>query len=234
MLRNNVTTYSREVGRPREHDRLTAEALVDAAERLLGTDGSGAPSLRQVAKEANTSTRAVYDLFGSKEVLLVALGNRAFQILGASLQSLPTKQDPVADLVEAGVAVFRRFALEHPSLFRIAIERHDIPKAVAERFQTSQRDALAILRQRVSRLRGDDVGDNEVVLDDTIAFHALCEGLAALELRGALPKVRAEHLWREALGALLTGRQLLVQPTRRTRVRRPMRDPRQRRERAER
>lgn len=211
------------VGRPREHDRLTAEALVDAAERLLETGGSGALSLRQVAKEASTSTRAVYELFGSKEVLLVALGNRAFQILGASLQALPTKRDPVADLVEAGVAVFRRFALEHPPLFRIAIERHDIPSAVAERFQASRREALAILRQRVSRLRGDDVGDDQVVMDDTIAFHALCEGLAALELRGALPAARAERLWRSALGALIAGRRLTAQPTRRKRMRGPLR-----------
>ena len=39
----------------------------------------------------------------------------------------------------------------------------------------------------------------------TSAFHALCEGLAALELRGLLPAGREEAAWRDALGALVAG-----------------------------
>jgi len=41
--------------------------------------------------------------------------------------------------------------------------------------------------------------------ETTIAFHALCEGLAALELRGLLPAGHEERLWRHAFIALLTG-----------------------------
>ena len=38
-----------------------------------------------------------------------------------------------------------------------------------------------------------------------LEFHALCEGLAALEERGILPADEAEHIWRDALRALVAG-----------------------------
>jgi len=44
---------------------------------------------------------------GNKDGLIVALSQRAFDLLGAAIAELPTSADPAADLVEAGVAVFR-------------------------------------------------------------------------------------------------------------------------------
>ena len=38
----------------------------------------------------------------------------------------------------------------------------------------------------------------------TIQFHALCEGLAALELRATFPPEDAERIWRDALTALIS------------------------------
>jgi AcrR family transcriptional regulator len=105
------------VGRPRRHAERTARALLDAAERIVESEGLKALSVRRVADEAGTTTRAVYSLFGSKQGLVIALGKRAFELLGTAIAALPTTPDPAADLVEAGVAVFRRFAVEHPSLF---------------------------------------------------------------------------------------------------------------------
>ncbi|HEX8975850.1 MAG TPA: hypothetical protein VF781_05000, partial [Solirubrobacteraceae bacterium] len=43
------------------------------------------------------------------------------------------------------------------------------------------------------------------VTEETIAFHALCEGLAALELRGLLPAGEEERIWQNTLTALVTG-----------------------------
>ena len=71
------------MGRPREHDEHTAEALLTAAEPIIEARGLGALSLRELAEEAGTTTRVVYSLFGSKEGLLSGLGARAFE-LGSS------------------------------------------------------------------------------------------------------------------------------------------------------
>jgi len=193
------------MGRPREHDERTAAALLNAAEHVIEAGGPEALSLRLVARRAHTTTRAVYGLFGSKEGLIVALGNRAFEILRAGIRARPTTEDPVADLVEAGVVVFRRFALNHPSLFRIGIQRDAISKTLAERFRPTRLEALALLQQRVDRLSHKRKRGGQVPSETTIAFHALCEGLAALELRGLLPAGHEERFWRHAFTALLTG-----------------------------
>src|SRR6185295_8413429 len=71
-----------QVGRPREHDEHTRAALRAAAERLVARGGAGALSVRAVAEEARTTTRAIYALFGSKDGLLVdALAQGAFEFL---------------------------------------------------------------------------------------------------------------------------------------------------------
>jgi hypothetical protein len=65
--------------------------------------------------------------------------------------------------------------------------------------------ALASLRERVARLEADDLLGGRSVPDATRAFHALCEGLAAMELRSLLPSGEEERIWRDALGALVHG-----------------------------
>src|SRR6188472_199497 len=114
------------MGRPREHDERTAAALLAAAERAVAEGGPEALSVRGVANEVGTTTRAVYSLFGSKDGLLAALGARAFDFLRDGLDALPKTDDPVADLVETGL-VFRRLATERPALYAIGVER-DLPR----------------------------------------------------------------------------------------------------------
>jgi len=197
------------MGRPRLHDEQTAEALLDAAEAIVAAGGPDALSVRRVAEQASTTTRAVYSLFESKEGLLVALGNRAFEILGSWIADLRRTEDPAADLVNAAVSTFRRWALEHPALFRIAFERNEIPPQLAERFRPTQLKALADLVEIVSRALGLQGGlTNPEVREATMKFDAMCEGLALLELRGVLPPDRAEQIWREALAALVSGMQM--------------------------
>src|SRR5687768_7378916 len=112
------------MGRPKLHDAATRDALAVAAERLFETEGAGAISVRKVAAAAGTTTRAVYTLFGSHEGLLFeALGVRAFSLLSQAISDHPESDDPVTDLVEMGIAVFRTFVLEHPALFQIVFQR---------------------------------------------------------------------------------------------------------------
>ena len=196
------------MGRPRLHDEETAEALLDAAEAIVATGGPDALSVRRVAERAGTTTRAVYSVFESKEGLLVALGNRAFEMLGSRVAEMSRTDDPAADLVNAAVDRFRRWALEHPALFRIAFQRNEIPPQLAERFRPTQLKALVDLVEMLSRALGLQGGlANPEVREATAKFDAMCEGLTLLELRGALPPHRAEEIWREALAALVSGMQ---------------------------
>jgi AcrR family transcriptional regulator len=193
------------MGRPREHDERTAAALLDAAERIVDSSGADALSVRGVAEDVGTTTRAVYSLFGSKDGLLVALGVRAFEMLGASIRALPLTKDPAADLVEAGVVVFRDFAIGHPSLFKIAVQRTAGSPTLADEIINAQIAAFEGLQTNVARLKDAGLLGGRNVRDAASQFHALCEGLAALELRGQISPNDGERLWRDALGALVTG-----------------------------
>src|SRR6516165_7728964 len=102
------------MGRPREHDETTREALLVAAEAIEEQGGTAALSVRAVADAIGTSTRAVYSTFGSKDGLLNALAQRSFELLRDSIGRLPETDDPTVDLVNAAVDVFRPMAIEHP------------------------------------------------------------------------------------------------------------------------
>ena len=190
------------MGRPRIHDENTAAALLAVAERLLQERGTAALSLREVADGAGTSTQAVYTLFGSKEGLLGALGAHAMELLRAGGDAIPTTDDPRADLVE-GALMYRRFALDHPALFEVAFQRRD--PAIALRFQSATDDALAALYRRFERLAAAALLGERTLLEAVLGFSCLCEGMAALELRASQYPPHPEHVWRQAVRALLVG-----------------------------
>jgi len=193
------------LGRPRAYDERTAGDLLAAAERIVDVEGLDALSVRRVANAIDVTTRAVYSLFGSKDGLVVALGARAFDLLKAALDALPTTSDPASDVVEAGALVFRRFALEHPALLRIGVQHLGMSPELASQFRGAADRALEGLQSRIARLADHGQLGARGVAEAACAFDALCEGLATLELRGAIPANKAERVWRDALRALVAG-----------------------------
>jgi AcrR family transcriptional regulator len=158
-----------------------------------------------VASGVGSTTRAVYSVFGSKDALVVALGVRAFELLRAEIDALPASDDPAADLVEAGVQVFRRFALDHPALFDVGFRSGVTDSTAGAGFRPEAFQALEGLRALVMRLDAAGGLGTHSVQDATTAFHALCEGLAALELRSSFMLGDGEARWRQALTALVQG-----------------------------
>jgi len=193
------------MGRPRAYDERVASALLAAAERIVAEEGLDALSVRRVAHAVEVTTRAVYSLFGSKDGLVVALGAQAFHLLKAAIDVLPVTSDPAGDVVEAGVLVFRPFALDHPALLRIGLLKVGMAPELACQFRDAADQALESLSGRIARLAGTGQLGSRGVADAFCAFHALCEGLAALESRGAISASKAERVWRDALSALVAG-----------------------------
>jgi AcrR family transcriptional regulator len=191
------------MGRPKLHDERTAAALLDAAERIVEADGLDALSLRRLAEQTHTTTRAVYSVYGSKDGLIAALAARGFDILRDGVAGVPTTQRPDRDLVEAGL-VFRQYAVDHPSLFRIAFQNQPSGLRMMPSVRVAATEALGVLKHRVARLEEDGLLGDYSVDDATLHFHAACEGLAGLELRGNLSS-DSERLWRQGLSALVRG-----------------------------
>lgn len=194
------------MGRPRLHDDRTERELLAAAEGLLSEGGAEALSVRRLAEAAGTTPRAIYSVFGGKDGLLRALFREAFHALAARLDALPLTDDPMADLVDAGVRGFRAWALERPDLFRLAFE--DRLAQVRPDDTDAGVQAFGRLRRRISRCveAGQLPAGREAELG--LAYHGMCEGLASLEARRRFPpfaEVEPERMWRSALAAVVRG-----------------------------
>ena len=198
------------MGRPREHDEATRAALLSAAERMVAERGPAALSVRAVAEAAGTTTRAVYSVFGSKEGLLVqALARDAFSFLATEIERLEETDDPVADLIDVGVLVFRRLVREHPALYRIAFQRIAPDLDAGPELTATRQSAWGQLLAKVERLERARLLGGTSTAEAALEFNAMMEGLANAELRGAvlrlLPEGNEEQAWRNALATLIRG-----------------------------
>jgi AcrR family transcriptional regulator len=193
------------MGRARLHSEATAAALLAAAEHIVETGGLEALTVRCVAERIGTTTRAVYSTFGSKDALLSGLGVRAFDMLGAIVDALPETDDPRADLVAAGAVGFRRFALQHPALFRLGIQQTAVPSEVAATIVPAAERALVALHRRISLVEQAGALGSRSLPDATLEFHSMCEGLAAVEIRCHFTAADGHRLWTDGLGSLIAG-----------------------------
>lgn len=191
------------MGRPKEHDDATRERLLQAAERLSATKGFDALTVRAVAEEAATTTRAVYALFGSKDGLEQALHEAMYTRLRDLERARRRRDDPRADLLELALA-YRRWAVERPERYAAAIHRLGQPRRPASQEGIAvSREALDELRRAVQRCY--DLG-LLAVEPDAVVIHmrAVVHGLAEfenLELLGPDP----ERHWRTVISAMLDG-----------------------------
>lgn len=197
------------MGRPREHNEETRGALRAAAERIVAEEGYGALSVRAVADGAGTTTRAVYSVFGSKDGLVDALAQTAFEFLFTTIEQMRETEDPVADLVAVGVHAFRPLAVDHPALYRIAFQRVIPHLRAGPELTAARQRAFAQLRAKLERLQSAGFLGDTPIEDATVAFEAVMEGLANAELRGGtlpiLPRSDEERAWRTALETVIRG-----------------------------
>lgn len=102
---------------PRPADPSVHAALVEAAARLLATEGPRALTTRRLAAEVGASTMAVYTHFGSMDEVRRAVRLEGFARLADDLDATPHSADPVADLTAAGFTYFAN-GIGNPALYR--------------------------------------------------------------------------------------------------------------------
>ena len=181
------------------------QRLRDAAIEVLTRQGPGGLTTRTVAEAADTSTPAVYELFGDKAGLVREVFFEGFRVLRARLAATPESGDPVADLRELAVA-YRVFINEHPQLARVMFSRPfgDFDPGPAETQAGASVRTLVV--GRVQRC----IGAGEMDGDATDIAHglvALIQGLAEAEISRRLGTSRAsvDRRWEVAIDAMLAG-----------------------------
>ena len=114
-----VTNYQEAKSQNREALR---RGLLDAASRVLVSEGLEALTMRRVSKEVAASTKVLYTLFGNKEGLLEHLYVEGFERLRQILEAVPLSDDPLADLRKVAQA-YRENALADPTYFAVLFGR---------------------------------------------------------------------------------------------------------------
>lgn len=196
--------------RPKQRTPEMRERVLAAAVELLAREGASGFTTRGVALAAETSTPAVYELFGDKGGLVRAVFFEGFRLLRRELGQLPETSDPRADLV-ALVSVYRRFISENGTLAEVMLSR---PFSEFEAGQSELQASGSVREFIIARVRrwidaGKLSGDET---DIAHALVALTQGLAAAESTQRLGTTRAsiDRRWALAVNALLDG--LAAQP----------------------
>jgi AcrR family transcriptional regulator len=202
------------MGRPREHGTETREALLSAAGALLQAEGPAAVTVRRLADDVGTTTRAVYSLFGDKTGLMKALYYEAAEVMRRHHEAVPVGDDPVADIRLLALA-YRAAALEQPNLYWLFIGSVDHRYMDAETVALAYRSLESVLIRIRSAIEAGRFPPRDP-FDVGRQLWALVHGLASLELKGFLgeaaqdPETGAKEghrIWLEAITTMLDGLQ---------------------------
>jgi AcrR family transcriptional regulator len=192
---------------PRAKQRTPAlrDRVLRVAVEMLAEEGVAGFTARRVARGAETSVPAVYELFGDKAGLVREIFFEGFRKLRRRLEQLGATGDPRADLSRA-FEVLRSFIGENPVLAQVMFSRPfaDFDPGSGELAAGAAVREFIVGQVRrcidAGRLAGDATDIAHVLL-------AVAQGLAAQETAGWLGTSRAsiERRWSLAFQATLDG-----------------------------
>lgn len=192
---------------PRLKQRTTdlRERGIASALMVLAEQGAAGLTTRTVARRADASVPAIYEVFGDKSGLIREVFFEGFRLLGDELSAVPADTDPVTALRRACEA-FRRFVLANPVLAQVMFSR---PFADFEPTAEDNKAGLRVSKVFVHHARlaveAGLLAGNPA--DIAHLFFAFAEGLAAAEGAHRLggSKQSVDRRWRLGLNALIEG-----------------------------
>jgi AcrR family transcriptional regulator len=193
------------VPRPKQRTPELRDHVLAAALDLLARDGVGGFTTRGLAREADTSTPAVYELFGDKAGLVREVFFAGFRLLRASLDQLGETDEARADLL-AMAACYRAFIHESPVLAEVMFSRPFSDFDPSEDERRAGASVRLFVLERVHRC----IAAGQMDGDETDIAHvlvALVQGLALAEnaRRLGTSAKSIERRWQLAIDALLAG-----------------------------
>jgi AcrR family transcriptional regulator len=178
---------------------------VASALAVLAEEGVSGLTTRTVARRAETSVPAIYEVFGDKAGLIREVFFQGFRMLGDELGAIAAGDDPAGDLRVLAEA-FRDFVVRNPVLAQVMFSRPfaDFDPTLEDN-QAGMR-VSGLFLDRATAAVGAGLIDGDP-MDVAHVWFALVEGLAAAEgaqrLGGTLDDV--DRRWSLGVDALLRG-----------------------------
>lgn len=153
--RNNAPTLRKSPAQ--ERSRVTVDAILDAAARILLKRGYDAFTTNVVAAQAGVSIGSLYQYFPNKEALLSELLRRHTLEFEAGLQSLAplVESAPLRELIGSAIEQIARSHLIDPALHRVLSDAPPLGKLhwemqLNERLTATVRSALEARRAEIT------------------------------------------------------------------------------------
>jgi AcrR family transcriptional regulator len=193
------------VPRAKQRTPQLRDHVLHVAVSTLAAEGVTGFTTRKVAQQAETSTPAVYELFGDKAGLVREVFFEGFRLLRRHFDQLAESGDPRADLVGV-IKAFRGFALGNPVLAEVMFSRPFVDFDPGPDELRAGRAVREFIVGRVRRCTDAGIlgGDGT---DIAHVLVALAQGLAAQESAGWLGTSQAsrDRRWDLASRAVLDG-----------------------------
>ena len=185
--------------RPYHHGDLS-RALVDAARKILESEGPAALSLRAVAREAGVSPAAPYHHFKDKNELLEAVAHEGWEALDEALaKACVSTDDKRARMSNIGVA-YVCFARDNPALYRVMYDRSRDKDALPEK--AKEDGAYCQVRETINEIGGGHVSDIDLELATIAAWcagHGLAEMIGFKHFAGLKAQLGGEEAFLRAV-----------------------------------
>ncbi len=195
--------------RPRYHHGNLRRALLDAALRLVETEGTKALTLRAAARLAGVSPAAPYRHFADKEALLAAVAEEGFRAMKEAMRPPPTvgASDPLGRLRGAGLG-YIGFAASHPAHFRVMFGREIADRSAYPSLREAAGAAFSLLVDGIAECQRAGLVRPGKPEELAISAWSMVHGLSALLVDGQLegaPMARVEELANTVTATLFLG-----------------------------
>ncbi|MBT2533885.1 WHG domain-containing protein [Arthrobacter sp. ISL-48] len=188
------------MARPVVHTDSVRQELLAAAADLVDREGPARVTLRDVATAAQTSTTAVYSLFGGKSQLLTAVVDDGFR----SFRDSQVAAAP--DGLRALGLAYRTWALEHQALYRLMFGGALAAYADCRPSPDAAADAMEPLLEAVAAAQSAGTLLVAPVESVATAIWGQVHGLVGLELaQVGSPDTDWEAVFASALDAVARG-----------------------------
>lgn len=164
--------------RPYHHGDLR-RALIDAARRLLESEGPSALSLRAVAREAGVSPAAPYHHFKDKAELLDAVAHEGWDMLDAALAKAREDKPSVRERMASLGVAYVCFARDNPALYRVMYDCSRDKEALPEHLHADNDSAYCRVRDTLVEAGADPTDEIGLELA-TVASWCAAHGLAEM------------------------------------------------------
>jgi AcrR family transcriptional regulator len=174
------------VNRSRDERAEIRRALIEAAARLIATEGVGALTLRRAADEVGTSTMAIYTHFGGMPELRRAVRREGFAKLAARGARVGESDDPVADVAMLGLEYYDH-AVSDPHVYRVMYMEQPLDEDDAETGWDTFNTLAAAMRRCIDAGRFAPADAEDLARE----FWALGHGVITLQLAQLLSAEQA-------------------------------------------